>query len=186
MGSRGTWVTSRPSASWWRRWCHLCYGYVVVGWRRRRPRPPQLRRCTHCPPMQRALQPPPRDQQALQQVGKERKTVLAYSSPQKVSVNIVSESSSITRRYSYPIRPPAVSSGFVHAALFCAVCPKAHHCPATTTANTTRSLTTIVREQGAGTEGAGTEGAVHPRRGNVYDCGGLRLFDTQARRTAFV
>ena len=74
---------------------------------------------------------------------------------------------------------------------------------ATTTANTTRSLTTIVREQGAGTEGAGTEGAVHPRRGTcttVEDCvcltlkhscltlkhGGLRLFDTQARRTAFV
>ena len=79
---------------------------------------------------------------------------------------------------------------------------------ATTTANTTRSLTTIVREQGAGTEGAGTEGAgtegaVHPRRGTcttVEDCvcltlkhscltlkhRGLRLFDTQAWRTAFV
>ena len=54
-----------------------------------------------------------------------------------------------------------------------------------------------------GTEGAGIEGAVHPRRGTcttVEDCvcltlkhscltlkhGGLRLFDTQVRRTAFV
>ena len=54
---------------------------------------------------------------------------------------------------------------------------------ATTTANTTRSLTTIVREQGAGTEGAGTEGAgtegaVHPRRGTcttVEDCVCLTL-----------